>query len=306
MIRLSVTDESSTLQSVVVGIARSSGGQPKADDCYDPKSLKHVLSGTYPTEDSMIAELAEFVAILKKYNVTVYRPEVIQDYNQIFTRDIGFVIEDVFIQSNILPDRANELLGIKHIIDQMDPSKVIKLPEYCHVEGGDVIVLGDFIFVGTYFGADYSNYITARTNRAAIDSLQDLFPHKTIKAFELKKSNTDPLSNALHLDCCFQPLGRGKAIIHPGGFVHSEDAQWLIDFFGFDDVFLIDAAAMTKMQSNIFSISDSVVVSEVQFTGLNRWLELQGFTVEAINFAEISKQGGLLRCSTLPLERHAK
>ena len=79
-----------------------------------------------------------------------------------------------------------------------------------------------------------------------------------------------------------------------------------LDFFGIDDVFLIDAAAMTKMQSNIFSISDSVVVSEVQFTRLNRWLELQGFTVEAINFAEISKQGGLLRCSTLPLERHAK
>ena len=28
---------------------------------------------------------------------------------------------------------------------------------------------GEYIFMGTYTGADYADYITARTNRAAVD-----------------------------------------------------------------------------------------------------------------------------------------
>jgi len=44
-------------------------------------------------------------------------------------------------------------------------------------------------------------------------------------------------------------------------------------------------------------------VSENNFTRLNHWLKEKGFTVEAIPYAEIAKQEGLLRCSTLPLER---
>ena len=57
------------------------------------------------------------------------------------------------------------------------------------------------------------------------------------------------------------------------------------------------------MFSNIFSISPKVVVSEKNFTRLNNWLRSQGFTVEEIPYAEIAKQEGLLRCSTLPLSR---
>jgi N-dimethylarginine dimethylaminohydrolase len=45
------------------------------------------------------------------------------------------------------------------------------------------------------------------------------------------------------------------------------------------------------------------VVSERNFNRLNNWLRNNGFTVEEIPYAEISKQEGLLRCSTLPLIR---
>jgi hypothetical protein len=36
-----------------------------------------------------------FTKYFKKYNVTIFRPELIADYNQIFTRDIGFVIDGI-------------------------------------------------------------------------------------------------------------------------------------------------------------------------------------------------------------------
>jgi N-dimethylarginine dimethylaminohydrolase len=57
------------------------------------------------------------------------------------------------------------------------------------------------------------------------------------------------------------------------------------------------------MNSNVFSIAPDVVVSEKNFTRLNNWLRENDFTVEEIPYAEIAKQEGLLRCSTLPLIR---
>lgn len=60
---------------------------------------------------------------------------------------------------------------------------------------------------------------------------------------------------------------------------------------------------MYHMFSNVFSITPDVVVSERNFTRLNNWLRSNGFTVEEIPYAEIAKQEGLLRCSTLPLLR---
>jgi N-dimethylarginine dimethylaminohydrolase len=53
----------------------------------------------------------------------------------------------------------------------------------------------------------------------------------------------------------------------------------------------------------VFSINNKVVVSEKNFIRLNTWLREKGFIVEEIPYAEISKQEGLLRCSTLPLIR---
>src|SRR5690606_25193754 len=93
-----------------------------------------------------------------------FRPEVINDFNQIFTRDIAFVIGDTLIKANILPDREKELDAIQYVIDQIDPAKVLTPPEEVHIEGGDVMLWKDHIFVGTYKGSDYKDYITARTN----------------------------------------------------------------------------------------------------------------------------------------------
>jgi N-dimethylarginine dimethylaminohydrolase len=213
------------------------------------------------------------------------------------------VIDNKFIKSNILPDREEEYQSIEYIVNHLDPKDIIIPPPEVHVEGGDVMPWNDYIFVGTYTGDDYREYITARTNKEAIEFLQNLFPDKKVVKFELRKSNTDAMENALHLDCCFQPIGKGKAIIHKNGFLVEEEYQFLIDLFGIENVFEITKEEMYHMNSNIFSISEDVIVSERNFTRLNAWLRKNGFTVEEIPFAEISKQEGLLRCSTLPLIR---
>ncbi len=300
---LHITNETSRLRAVVLGTAESFGGTPDLSDAYDPKSREHIKAGTYPVEEDMIKEMEAVAKVLEKYDVKVYRPKVLKDYNQIFTRDIAFVIEDKFIRSNILPDREQEIEAINHVIDQIPKSQVIKLPEEAHIEGGDVMPYGDYILVGTYYGEDYKDYITARTNLQAVKALQELFPNKKVVSFNLRKSNTEPRDNALHLDCCFQPVGKDKAIIYKGGFLEEKEYNWLVDLFGKENVFEITRDEMYNMNSNIFSIAEDVVISERNFTRLNTWLREQGITVEEVPYAEIAKQEGLLRCSTLPLIR---
>ena len=303
IIHLNIQNETAPLKAVILGTALSNGPIPNPEDCYDPKSLQHVLAGTYPKEADMILEMEAVAEVLKRYGVKVYRPEVIDNYNQIFARDISFVIEDKIIISNILPDREREVEATEYVWSHVPKENRIFLSEECHVEGGDVMPWNDYIFIGTYSGDDYADYITARTNKAAVHAIRELFPNKKVKAFELRKSNTDAYNNALHLDCCFQPIGRDKAIIHKNGFLIAEEYQWLIDYFGKDNVFEISKEEMYAMNCNVFSISEEVIISERNFTRLNTWLRNNGFTVEEVPYAEIAKQEGLLRCSTMPLIR---
>ncbi|MFM2368266.1 MAG: hypothetical protein RL619_566 [Bacteroidota bacterium] len=303
MLALNVKNETSRLRAVVLGSAIDNGPTPMADEAYDPKSLEHILAGTYPKESDMVAEMEAFNKVLQKYKVTVFRPEMIANYNQIFTRDIGFVIDDIFIKSNILPDRERELDAIQYIIDQIDSKKVLRPPEEVHIEGGDVILWNDYIFVGTYKGSDYKDYITARTNIQGVQYIKDLFPNKIVKGFDLVKSKIEARDNALHLDCCFQPVGKDKGIIYKRGFREEADYLFLVNLFGKENLFHIKRNEMYNMNSNVFSIDTNVIVSEKKFKRLNNWLRANGFVVEEIPYAEIAKQEGLLRCSTLPLIR---
>lgn len=303
MLQLHVQDETSQLRAVVLGTSESNGPTPKPEEAYDPKSLEHIKAGTYPIEVDMVPEMNAFESVLKKYGVTVFRPQLIPDYNQIFTRDIGFVIDNIFIKSNILPDRERELDAIQYVIDQIQPTQVVRPPEEVHIEGGDVMLWENYIFVGTYKGSDYKDYITARTNMHGVEYLRKLFPNKIVKEFDLVKSKLEARDNALHLDCCFQPVGKDKAIIYKRGFREEADYLFLLQLFGKDNLFHIKRKEMYHMYSNVFSIAPDVVVSERKFKRLNNWLRNNGFTVEEIPYAEIAKQEGLLRCSTLPLIR---
>ena len=211
----------------------------------------------------MVPEMEAVAAVLKKYDVTVYRPELIENCNQIFSKRHCFCsYDDKMVKANILPDRANEFEAIRHVWETIPKDKRVTFPEECHVEGGDVMPRGDYLFVGTYTGEDYPSYITARTNDKAVKALQAEFPNRIVKAFELRKSNTVARDNALHLDCCFQPIGHDKCIIHKEGFLNEQEYLWLVNHFGVDNCFHIDKDEMYNMFSNVFSIAPDVVISE--------------------------------------------
>lgn len=299
-----VTSETGRLREVVLGLPYSNGPTPTLEQTFDSKSYESVLHGVYPEESDIINEMNAFEAVLKKYDVTVYRPMLVPNCNQVFSRDVGFVIDGKIIVSNIIPDRQEEIDAYEEIYRQIHYKNIYNLPEAVHVEGGDVILYKDIIFLGQYAFEDYPMVKTARTNRLALDYLRMLFPEKTIMPLNLRKSDTDPYEGILHLDCTFMPVGKDKAIIYKRGFLNPRDADHLVDMFGKDNVFELTTEEMYWMNSNIFSISEDVVVVEEHFYRLIKHLrDVWGMTVETVPYREISKMGGLLRCSTLPLRR---
>ncbi len=302
-LQLNIKNETAQLEAVVLGIGLDFGGEPPLNDAYDPKSREHISKGTFPLEKDLIREIDAFQKILEKYNIQVFRPENINQLNQVFCRDIAFVVDTFFVVPNIIKARSKEFEALSYFLDQIDSSQIINMPSDAQVEGGDVMPWDDCIFVGVSNKIDFEKYTVARTNYMGVAFLQKTFPNRTVVSFELNKSDSEPKDNALHLDCCFQPIGMGQALIYPGGFKYEDDVQFLVDYFGEENVVKISRDEMFHMSCNVFSISPKVIVSEKGFTRLNAILRDKGFIVEEVSYSEIAKMGGLLRCSTLPLIR---
>jgi N-dimethylarginine dimethylaminohydrolase len=153
MLPLHITNETSRLKAVVLGTAFSNGPTPKVEEAYDPKSLEHILAGTYPLEADMIKEMEAFLRIFEKYNVKVFRPEIISDYNQIFSRDIGFVIDDVFVVTGtfeikfLKPITEGKLVAIGEMTKNLGSKLEARAKLYS--ENGDLYARGSGVFVKT-------------------------------------------------------------------------------------------------------------------------------------------------------------
>lgn len=302
--KLNVRNETGKLQEVILGTPNSMGGVPDVHSTFDAKSFESVAKGRYPIEEDVRNEMNTFEQVLKKHDVIVHRPKDIQDYNQIYARDVGFVINDKLLIANLIEDRQRELEAYQDIFSEIDSENIIHVPEEAHVEGGDVLLWNEFMFVGTYKQPDYPNYKTARTNAIAVEFLKSQFPDKWVIDMELVKNDRDPYVGILHLDCCFQPVGKKKAILYKEGFLNKRHYEIIKDLFGRKNVFEITQEEMYWMTPNIFSISPDVVVSEKNFTRLNNHMRDEwGMTVEEVPYREVSKMGGLFRCSTMPLRR---
>ncbi|MGF1534111.1 MAG: dimethylarginine dimethylaminohydrolase family protein [Bernardetiaceae bacterium] len=284
--QLRLRNETDPLQALIVGIAQDRPANPHGNN---PKILENMQKGNLPTEAELVAEVNGLAQLLADEGVQVLRPDNIPNQDQIFARDIGFVIDDTFVRAGMRkPNRRIEVSGIQHHIEQME--RVLTPPEGVFVEGGDVILHNDYVFVG----------LGERTNAAGVQFLKDHFPQKEIIGLPLVVSE-DPYQNVLHLDCAFQPVGAGQAILYEAGFV--EKPQAILDIFGEKSLIRVGQPEMYAMYPNVFSVRPDLVLIEEQFTWLADQLHAHGIRTRSLPYEKVSRFGGLLRCSTLPLFR---
>lgn len=286
--KLSVRNETSKLEAVVLGIG-TDRGTPRP---INPMIRKHLAENTYPTEANILREIKTFETVLEENDVEVLRPTNLKNSEQIFTRDIGFVIEDNFFISRMKHEaRAAEIEGIQYILDQIDNDKKITVPKDALIEGGDIIVWNDYIFAG----------ISDRTNQRGVDFLEAFFPNKEVFGLAINEDQDNPDINILHLDCTFQPIGTEEAIIYEDGFVDIPSV--IYDMFSNDQLIKVNLDQKNRMFPNVFSIDVDKIVIERGFVELKEQLVDRGYTVFEVDYQETSKLSGLLRCSTLPLRR---
>lgn len=125
---LNISNETNDLVSVILGIADEMGKKPSAEDCIDPKTKYHIINNSYPKEEDCKIEIENFNNILFKNGVEVLRPNSIQNLDQIFTRDIAFVVGNKIFVPEIIESRNREKDGIKYFLDNLETNEKVIIP----------------------------------------------------------------------------------------------------------------------------------------------------------------------------------
>jgi len=297
-IEINISNEWGRLEAVVVGHGRSMGPPPTLASAYDPTSKVHLANGSFPQQSEVASQLDGLAELLDGEGIEVLRPLDLPDLEQVFARDVGLVIDSTFVRSRTIDARRGEWDGVAPILGD---TPWMAIPDDVHMEGGDVVVLDDALFVGVTRRPDWQGLQTTRTLPSALAFLASTFPHREVVGLELHKDDNDPLKCALHLDCAYMPLGSGHAILCPEAFVQEEQLNLLRKrHSSCIEVSLKEAALL---QTNLLHTDPDTLVIDPSFVRLSEALKDKGYHLIPCPLDKVGRMGGLFRCSTLPLRR---
>jgi N-dimethylarginine dimethylaminohydrolase len=184
--------------------------------------------------------------------------------------------------------RAHEIRTIEQHLSGIEVSKIIRPPDGCLLEGGDVVVLdGTTVLVG----------FNQRSNREGYAFLDAFLAPLGIEVVPVQHQQ-------LHLDCCLNPLGLGHLLIHPDSLPANDENVWkTLQRYAWLQV---DDAEREHLATNILSIDPGTVIARDHEScrRVNRMLGDAGYRVEAIGFDGVPATGGSFRCASLVLTRH--
>ncbi|ASF38754.1 hypothetical protein CEH05_06355 [Halobacillus halophilus] len=223
-----------------------------------------------------------FVHVLKEHGVEVVElsahPEL---HEQVFTRDIAFVIHDqLFVASMNEEVRLEETSLLKEWL--YENSIPFQEPFLSSIEGGDVLIDGKTIWIGK----------SGRTSSESIETLREQLPSYTIEPLDLE-------DDILHLDCVFNIISDHTALVYPPSFTDSGLDKLQSRF----NLIPVTREEQFHMGPNVLSIDEGKLITLPQNQRLNDELHSKGFQIIPIDFSEIIKSGGSFRCCTLPLLR---
>jgi N-dimethylarginine dimethylaminohydrolase len=232
--------------------------------------------------DSDRAQLqhSDFAATLRQNNIEVHLLPCYEKYpEQVFTRDIGFVVGRRFFVSCLKEEiRAGETEVLKSWLK----TRHIDYTEFrtgC-IEGGDVIIHNHTIWLG----------MSDRTSEAVIDELARYCAGYQIRPIVFDES-------ILHFDCTFNIISERDALIYRKA-LKKEDVSYLESQYNLIDV---GEEEQFTLGTNVLAIGNNKIVSSPQNKLVNKKLSDFGYEVIFSDISEILKSGGAFRCITLPL-----
>ena len=230
-----------------------------------------------------ISQHHQFEQTLRNAGVEVIKLQPSKDHpEQVFTRDIGFTLGDqLFISEMANPIRKGEE---KVLAKWMKDHEIAYKKLSTHsIEGGDVIVDGQRVFIG----------ISHRTCMNAIQNLQ-----KELPDFEILPIPFNP--KYLHLDCVFNILSPTDALIFPDAL----DQKVVDRLSKMYNLIEVSDSEQFSMGTNVLSIGQNRVLSLPVNIDVNHQMRQRGYEVLEVDFSEIIKSGGSFRCCSMPIVRH--
>lgn len=293
-IEVGVTSDVAPLREVLVGpfkpfalddlIAEAPDEMdPEHDEVLAEVLARHPVEAPEPVTAAIQHE--RLIATLARRGVTLHWAEPAEVRLQLYTRDMGFVVDDVFFSARPASAvRRAEQAGLAGLLPRL--SRVCEL-DAGHIEGGDVLVTEDDVLVGLGDSTDAEGLESFRRALAAqgIDRrvVPIEFAHRGV----------------VHLDVHVTLAGPRTGLYNPKSFTPAA-RSYLESRFDLIEVtedeargLLINTVALAPDELLIQSGHDRVAAE----------LESRGITPVPIDYSEITRFPGGLHCSTLPLVR---
>jgi len=241
--------------------------------------------------------------VLEQYGVEVLRPRLLEDaekqdfdngYSNFFVRDPFFTIGEQLIEGSMrLKHRRKEVFPVRDIlIANSQAGYYVATPQPSAVdktvgpflEGGDVLVLGQKIFVGSSgLASDMLGY----------EWLRGYLAHF---GYDVEFVPLHP--NILHLDCALSLVNKDLIIVCEDALL--EGIPTTLQHCDKVNVSLDDAA---HLATNGLPINETTYIMDPEFAWIGDELIKHGIKIEYIDFAISRSLGGSFRCSTQPLLR---
>ncbi|WP_369228498.1 dimethylarginine dimethylaminohydrolase family protein (plasmid) [Streptomyces sp. R39] len=204
---------------------------------------------------------------------------------QHYPRDIAFVIDHLLVIARLnSAHRRPETDALAHL--------VAKAPNVAHlddgtIEGGDVMLHHGHVLVG----------LGEETSPAGIKALQAALTDHGID----REVTPVPFSvdGIVHLDDHFTIVAPDTALIHRTVFPPAQ-----LHWFGkhFDLIDVTDDEAL-DVQANVLAIAPGTVIVAAGSDRIAAQLTARGIEVLTVDYSEVTRIPGSLRCTTLPLNR---
>ncbi|QUH25934.1 dimethylarginine dimethylaminohydrolase family protein [Serpentinicella alkaliphila] len=230
-----------------------------------------------------LQQYENLVNTLKSHGVTIEFLNLTGEPSQVFTRDIGFVVEDVLFISKMTENiRKTETMNI------LDFSKRNNLNTYImenEIEGGDVLVHKNHVIIG----------IGDRSTGRAVEELEAFMKNSNLN-YEIVPLTFD--KSKIHLDCVFNILDeetciKSKGLYNPEAVLNK-----------FSKVIEVPDNELDSLAPNIVCLGNkNILTSNERFAKI---LSEKGYNSIFIDFTEIIKAQGSIGCVILPLTRMSK
>src|SRR6266545_21192 len=282
-----VATEYGTLQCVAMRYAGDVSRNLDGPDIHPILARQKATSTWAPYSPAKVrTQQNALITVLRERGIqVVILPEAPGCSTQHYPRDIGFVIDDVFFAARL--NSAHRLPEAQALADLTGATPNLAQLAAGTIEGGDVMLHDGCVLVG----------LSEETSPEGADALQAaLAEHHIDREVAPVRFATGGI---VHLDDHFNIVAPGTALIHRGVFP-ADQVSWFEKRFDLIDVTDDEALAV---QVNVLAIAPGVVVVAEGSDRIAGELSACGIEVITVDFCEVTRIPGSLRCTTLPLLR---